>query len=113
MRFPSFRALSRLHHMDHVVTVLAFAPQESQVSQGALDPRDQQVFRDHPALKDPRDHEETKVTPANKEAKDQEAQQVHEVPRAIQARKEAKALQVPRDPKGHWELTGNSACLKI
>ena len=62
------RELNRRHHMDLVVMVLVSAPQESQVSQVALDPRDQQVLRDRLALKDPWAHEETKVTMANQEA---------------------------------------------
>ncbi len=73
----TFRVLNQGHPRDHVVLVLAFARQEFQVSQEALDPRDQLAFRVHPVVhpavhlapKDPRDHEETKVTQANKEAK--------------------------------------------
>ena len=48
--------------MDLVVMVPAFARQDSQVCREALDPRDQQALRDHPALKDPRDRVEEKAT---------------------------------------------------
>ena len=74
------RVPNSFHTMDHVVMAAAFAHQESQVSQAALDPRDQQALQDHPALKDPRDHGETKV---------------------ILARQEAMDHQDPRDLKGH------------
>ena len=96
--------------MNSVDKVLVFARPESQVSRGALDPRDQQVLRDHPALKDPRAHEETKATMANQEAK---APSDLKEPKVTQARKEAKAHQAPRAIQGHCEVTGNSACLKI
>ena len=63
--FFSFRSLlNRLHLMVPVVMVGVSVHQEFQASQEALDPRDQQVLRDHPAIMDLRDlwaHEETKV----------------------------------------------------
>ena len=108
--------------------VLPFARLESQVSQGALGPRDQQVLRVLPVLEDPRDHEEIKVKQANKEVKGPqaprdlqghwdltgpEAQRVQKEPKVTQVLKEAKALLDPRDLQGHWEVTGNSAFLKI
>ena len=68
--------------------VLAFVHLESQVSQGALDQRDQQVLRVLPVLKDPRDHEEIKATQANKEVK---------------------ARKASRDLQGHWDLKGPQA----
>ncbi len=98
--------------MDHVVMVPAFARQESQVSQEALDLRDQQALRDRPALKDPRDHEETKVTQAKKEARDLKgpgAQRVQEEPKVTQVLKKAKVPQVPRVLQGHWDLKGPGA----
>ena len=122
------RVLNSFHTMDHVVMEPAYARQESQVSQEALDPRDQQALRDHPALKDPRDHEETKATRASQEAMDHQAprdlkghwdlkgpqdQRVQEEPKVTPVPKEAKALLASRDLQGHWEVTGNSACLKI
>ncbi len=114
----TFRVRNSFPPMDHVVMVPASAPQESQGSQEVLDPRDQQVLRDHLALKDPPDHEETKVTPANKEVRDLQghwdprAQWVQEEPMVTKVLKEAKVLQAPRDLQGHWEVTGSSACLK-
>ena len=97
--------------------------QDFQASQEALDPRDQQVSRDHPVimdLKDPWAHEETKVMKelvedrehqASKELKDLQAQQVHVgtkvkqvqlVPletRVIQVLVESKVPLAPRDLK--------------
>ena len=72
-----------------VVMVGVSVHQEFQASQEALDPRDQQVLRDHPVimdLKDPWAHEETKVMKelvedrehqASKELKDLQGRQVH------------------------------------
>ena len=63
--FFSFRSLlNRLHLMVPVVMVGVSVHQEFQASQEALEPQDQQVIRDHPAIMDLRDlwaHEETKV----------------------------------------------------
>ena len=97
--------------------------QEFQASQEALDPRDQQVLRDHPVimdLKDPWAHEETKVMKelvenrehqASKELKDLQARQVHVgtkvkqvqlvllETRVIQVLVESKVPLVPRDLK--------------
>ena len=47
--------LNRRHHMGLVVTAHVSAHQEFQVSQEALDPRDRQVPRDHPAITDLKD----------------------------------------------------------
>ena len=93
--------------------VIAVARQEFQVSQGALDPRDQQALRDHPAHKDLWAHEETKATMANQEAKAPQAPRDFKEPKVTWAIKEAKALLVPRDRQGHCEVTGNSACFKV
>ena len=66
MHVAFFRTtLNRPHHMVPVVMVGVSVHQEFQASQEALDPRDQQVLRDHPVimdLKDPWALEETKVT---------------------------------------------------
>ena len=54
--------------MVHVVTVGVSVHQEFQASQEALDPREQQVLRDHLVimdLKDPWAHEETKAMKEN------------------------------------------------
>ena len=106
-----------------VVMVGVSVHQEFQASQEALDPRDQQVLRDHPVimdLKDPWAHEETKVMKelvedrehqASKELKDLQARQVHVgtkvkqvqlVPletRVIQVLVESKVPLAPRDLK--------------
>ena len=106
-----------------VVMVGVSVHREFQASQEALDPRDQQVLRDHPVimdLKDPWAHEETKVMKepvedrdyqAAKELKDLQAQQVHVgtkvkqvqlVPletRVIPVLVESKVLLAPRDLK--------------
>ena len=103
-----------------VVMVGVSVHQEFPASQEALDPRDQQVSRDHPVimdLKDPWAHEETKAMKepvenrdyqASKELKDLQAQQVHVgtkvkqvqlVPletRVIQVLVDVKVPQVPR-----------------
>ena len=119
------------------VTVGVSVHQEFQASQGALDPRDQQVSRDHPAimdLKDPWAHEETKVMKetvedrehqASKELKDLQGRQVHVgtkvtqvqlVPletRVIQVLVEVKVPQVPRVLQDRSAVIGNSAFLRI
>ena len=106
-----------------VVMVGVSVHQEFQASQEALDPRDQQVLRDHPVimdLKDPWAHEETKVMKelvedrdhqASKELKDLQAQQVHVgtkvkqvqmvllETRVIQVFVESKVPLVPKDLK--------------
>ena len=85
--------------MDLVVMVLVCARQESQVSQEAPDPRDQQVLRVHPAHKDPWAQEAIKVTMANLEAK------VPQVPRDLKDlpvqrdNKESKVTQVTKESK--------------
>ena len=76
-----------------VVMVGVSVHQEFQASQEALDPRDQQVLRDHPVimdLKDPWAHEETKAMKEPVEDRD------HQVPAGT---KEKQAPLVPRDLK--------------
>ena len=136
--FFSFRVLlNRIHLMVPVVMVGVSVHQEFQASQEALDPRDQQVLRDHRAimdLKDPWAHEETKVMKelvenrehqASKELKDLQAQQDHVgttvkqvqlVPletRVIQVLVEVKVPQVPRVLQDRLVVIGNSAFLRI
>ena len=110
--------------------------QEFQASQEALDPRDEQVPRDHPAimdLKDPWAHEERKAMKepvedrdhqASKELKDLQAQQVHVgtkvkqvqlVPletRVIQVLVEVKVRQVPRVLQDRLVVIENNAYLR-
>ena len=117
--------LSRRHHMGLVVTLLVSVHQEFQASQETLDPQDQQVLRDHQAvmdLKDPWAHEETKVMKAlveNKafqaprELQDPQVQQVHLETKEKRALVEAKVPQAPRELQGLWDVTGNSAFLRI
>ena len=126
--------------MGLVVTVLVSVHQEFQGSQEAQDPQDQLVLQDHPAImgmKDPQAHEETKVMKVlleNKvsqvhqekqvllearvlkvprDLKGPRAQQVHLETRVTQALVEAKVLQAPRELQGLWDVTGNSAFLRI
>ena len=108
--------------------------QEFQASQEALDPRDQQVLRDHLAimdLKDPWAHGERKAMKEtvedreHQELKDLQAQQVHVgtkvkqvqlVPletRVIQVLVEVKVPQVPRVLQDRLAVIGNSAFLRI
>ena len=120
-----------------VVMVGVSVHQEFQASQEALDPRDQQVSRDHPVimdLKDPWAHEETKVMKelvedrehqASKELKDLQARQVHVgtkvkqvqlVPletRVIQVLVEVKVPQVPKVLQDRLVVIGNNAFLRI
>ena len=83
--------------MDLVDIVLVFARRVSQVSRGALDPRDQQVLRVHPALKDSRANEETKATMANQEAKAPHARRDLKGPPAQWDHKEPKVTQVLKE----------------
>ena len=95
----SFRALNRPCQTELVLTVFVAAHQESQASQEALDPRDQQEFRVHPvarvmqvlleakALQVPRDHKDPRDLP------------VHLAKKAMQVIVEAKVPKVPRDLK--------------
>ena len=123
--------------MVRVVMVGVSVHQEFQASLEALDPRDQQVSRDHPVimdLKDPWAHEETKVMKelvedreyqASKELKDLQGRQVHVrtkvkqvqlVPletRVIQVLAEVKVPQVPRVLQDRLFVIGNSAFLRI
>ena len=97
--------------------------QEFQASQEALDPRDQQVLRDHPVimdLKDPWAHEETKVMKepvedralqapavtkvkqvplAPRDLKDPQVQLVPQETRVILVFVESKVPLAPKDPK--------------
>jgi len=105
------RALNRLHLMDLVHTVLVSAHLEFQASQEALELRDQQVFRDHPAIMDLKDQwarEETRVTKALVEDKVSRVLRELMVPRVLRvhlerrddkALVEAKVPKVPRDLK--------------
>ena len=89
--------------------MLVSAHQEFQVSQEALDPRDQQVFRDHPAsmvLKDPWAHEETRVMKVFVENKVHRAQwdlkvpRVYRVPPGNNGDAGARGSQGPPGPQG-------------
>ena len=119
-----------------VVMVGVSVHQEFQASQEALDPRDQQVLRDHPVimdLKDPWAHEETKVMKEPVEDRDLQApavpkvKQVHLAPRdlrdpqvqlvpletrVIQELVEVKAPQVPRVLQDRLVVIGNNAFLR-
>ena len=110
--------------------------QEFQASQEALDPRDQQVLRDHPVimdLKDPWAHEETKVMKepvedrdlqapaatkvkqvplAPRDLKDPQVQLVPLETRVIQVLVEVKVPQVPRVLQDRLALIGNTAFLR-
>ena len=111
--------------MGVVVTLLVSVHQEFQASQEAPDPQDQQALRDHQAimdLKDPWAQEETRVmkelvenkaSQAPRELQDPQVQQVRLETRVIQVLVEAKVPRVSREPKGLWDVTGNSAFLKI
>ena len=119
-----------------VVIVGVSVHQEFQASQEALDPRDQQVLRDHPVimdLKDPWAHEETKVMKEPKGDRDLQARavtkvkQVHLAPRdltdpqvqlapletrVIQVLVEVKVPQVPRVIQDLLVVIGNNAFLR-
>ena len=119
-----------------VVMVGVSVHQEFQASQEALDPRDQQVLRDHPVimdLKDPWAHEETKVMKEPVEDRDLQApavpkvKQVHLAPRdlrdpqvqlvpletrVIQEFVEVKVPQVPRVLQDRLVVIGNNAFLR-
>ena len=110
--------------------------QEFQASQEALDPRDQQVLRDHPVimdLKDPWAHEETKamkelvedrdlqapavtkvkqVPLAPRDLKDPQVQLVPMETRVIQVLVEVKVLQVQRVIQDRLVVIGNTAFLR-
>ena len=120
-----------------VVMVGVSVHQEFQASQEALDPRDQQVLRDHPVimdLKDPWAHEETKVMKepvedrdlqapaatkvkqvplAPRDLKDPQVQLVPLETRAIQVLVEVKVPQDPRVLLDCLVVIGNSAFLRI
>ena len=97
--------------MVHVVMVGVSVHQEFQASREALDPREQQVLRDHLAimdLKDPWAYEETKAMKGPvedrdhqvpKELKAPQAQQVHPVTNVKQVLVEIKVPLVLRDLK--------------
>ena len=108
--------------MELVVMVLAFARQGFQVCREILDPQGQRALRVHQVRKDPTDLVETEVRWGNLEQKAPRAPRDLRGPRVQRAQeelkvtlaiREAKALQAPRDLQAHWEVTGNSACLKI
>ena len=119
--------------MDPVVMVGVSVHREFQASQEALDPRDQQVLRDHPVimdLKDPWAHEETramkelvedrdhqvpvvtkvKMVPlAPGDLKDPQVQLVPLETRVIQVLVEVKVPQVLRVLQDRLVVIGNSA----
>ena len=119
-----------------VVMVGVSVHQEFQASQEALDPRDQQVLRDHPVimdLKDPWAHEETKVMKelvedrdhqapavtkvkqvplAPRDLKDPQVQLVPMETRVIQVLVEVKVPQVPRVLQDRLVVIGNNAFLR-
>ena len=123
--------------MDPVVMVGVSVHREFQASQEALDPRDQQVLRDHPVimdLKDPWAHEETKVMKelvedrdhqvpvvtkvkmvplAPRDLKDPQVQLVPLETRVIQVLVEVKVPQVLRVLQDRLVVIGNSAFLRI
>ena len=88
-----------------VVMVGVSVYQEFQASQEALDPRDQQVLRDHPVimdLKDPWAHEETKVMKEPVEDRDLQAQtvtKVKQVPLALRDLKDPQVQLVPMETR--------------
>ena len=84
-----------------VVMVGVSVHQEFQASQEALDPRDQQVLRDHPVimdLKDPWAHEETKVMKELVEDRDLQAPAVTKVKQVPLAPRDLKDPQVQLVP---------------
>ena len=84
-----------------VVMVGVSVHQEFQASQEALDPRDQQVLRDHPVimdLKDPWAHEETKVMKELVEDRDHQAPAVTKVKQVPLAPRDLKDPQVQLVP---------------
>ena len=84
-----------------VVMVGVSVHQEFQASQEALDPRDQQVLRDHPVimdLKDPWAHEETKVMKEPVEDRDLQAPAVTKVKQVPLAPRDLKDPQVQLVP---------------
>ena len=91
--------------MAPVVMVGVSVHQEFQASQEALDPRDQQVLRDHPVimdLKDPWAHEETKVMKEPVEDRDLQAQtvtKVKQVPLALRDLKDPQVQLVPMETR--------------
>ena len=116
--------------MDPVVMVGVSVHREFQASQEALDPRDQQVLRDHRVimdLKDPwaheavedRDHQvpvvtKVKMAPlAPRDLKDPQVQLVPLETRVIQVLVEVKVPQVPRVLQDRLVVLGNSAFLRI
>ena len=132
LAFASRAHLNKPHHMVPVCTVGVSVHQEFQASQEALDPRDQQVLRDPPAimdLKDPWAHEERKAMKEPVEDKDFQApgvtkvKQVPLVPRdpqaqlvplgarVIQVLVEVKVPQVLRVLQDRLVVIGNSAFL--
>ena len=97
--------------MGLVVTAHVSAHQEFQVSQEALDPRDQQVPRDHPAitdLKDPWALEETRAMKAIGEDVVLQAQGPHGPPGPAgkKGKSGARGNQGPPGPKGQQGSSG-------
>ena len=104
--------------MDLVHTVLVSAHLEFQASQEALELRDQQVFRDHPAIMDLKDQwarEETRVTKALVEDKVSRVLRELMVPRVlrvhlerIKGRQGARGSQGPQGSKGPQGPSGTA-----
>ena len=91
----SFRVLlNRRHHLGLVVAAHVSAHQEFQVSQDTLDPRDEQVLRDHPVITD------LKVLWALEETRAMKALVEDEV---------LQALKVLKDPLDHQILLETKA----
>jgi len=116
------RPLSKRHRMDLVDTVLVSVHLEFQASQEALDLRDQQVLRDHPAIMDLKAHEATRAMKALVEDKVSRVLRELKVPwvqlvqlgrRGMQVLVEVKVLQASRVHQATWFVTGNNALLRI
>ena len=129
--FGSF--LRRRHRMVPAATMLVSAHQDFQASQEALDPRDQQVLREHQAimdLKGPWALEETRVTRALvddkvledpmelkgkqvlEEAKVLLVQQVALATEVMQVLMEVEVLKDQEELQGLWVVIGNSVFLR-
>ena len=85
-----------------VVTLRVSAHRGYPASQGARDPWDQLVRRDHPGITDPKDlwvHEESKAMKAPVENKDFQAPMEVQGQRVQHANAEARVMQVPLEVK--------------
>ena len=87
-----------------VVTLRVSAHRGYPASQGARDPWDQLVRRDHPGITDPKDlwvHEESKAMKAPVENKDFQAPMEVQGQRVQHANAEARVMQVPLASRDH------------